>query len=273
MQLPPVCVVDRDDIIEWSNETDDLCEKGFMKHSFLWDMSALYTESLIFGNIDELKDDYINENNPRFVETEQVNLTHSMRFANNLARILDRCVYKNGIKGHDKNQLKIMYIDSKDAALDKRENQTEAELIKKYIDKAQYLNDYAILTPYTKQKAAIKKKCKLGNEKVLTIHGSQGREWDTVIISVVDNRNSHSPVPLRFTSCIKPNTGLKVINTAVSRAKSKLIIVCDYDFWKKRADKDDLLGVIVADSETVKWDGTDQNSREMNELYGTRNSG
>ena len=58
-------------------------------------------------------------------------------------------------------------------------------------------------------------------EKVFTIHGSQGREWDTVILSVVETTHSGFLTPV-------------LINTAVSRAKKCLILVCDADYWKTR---------------------------------------
>jgi hypothetical protein len=75
-----------------------------------------------------------------------------------------------------------------------------------------------------------------------------------VIISVSDNHTSNREVPLRFTSSLAPNVGLKVMNTAVSRAKERLIIFCDYEFWAARAEKGDLLGMIVADENTVVRD-------------------
>ena len=78
-----------------------------------------------------------------------------------------------------------------------------------------------------------------GKEEVLTIHGSQGREWDIVILSVVDTTNKW------FTNskCTKSN-GLKVINTAVSRAKKKLVIVCDANYWKTQQEQ--LIGKLIS---------------------------
>lgn len=272
MQLPPVCEIDRDDIISWCTEDNDYCQDGFMKYSFMWDMSALYTESYFFGTIEEATDDYLNLREPRYNETKMVSLRYSHRFANNLARILDKCVYNNNIKGDDKSSLKVMCIDSKSMSAEDRSNQAEADSIKRYIEKAKHLENYIILTPYVNQKKLIAKTCKKGSDGVLTIHGSQGREWDTVIISVTDNRHSSSKIPLRFTGSLPPNTGLKVMNTAVSRAKKKLILVCDYEFWKDLAKQGDLLGMIVADSGTTLWDENKASSREMNEKYGTMNS-
>ena len=62
--------------------------------------------------------------------------------------------------------------------------------------------------------------------KILTVHGSQGREWDTVILSVVDTNDKW------FVDSMLPKSkGLNLINTAVSRAKNQLILVCDTDYW------------------------------------------
>ena len=61
---------------------------------------------------------------------------------------------------------------------------------------------------------------------------------------MADCRLQTRSVPLRFTST-KSNEGVRVINTAVSRAKSRLVIVCDREFW---AEKDDeMIGKMVRD--------------------------
>ena len=72
----------------------------------------------------------------------------------------------------------------------------------------------------------------------MTVHSSQGREWDTVILSVVDTAKRW------FTD--SSNTaakGLTVINTAVSRAKKRLIIVCDARYWIN--EKNQLIGSLI----------------------------
>ena len=80
---------------------------------------------------------------------------------------------------------------------------------------------------------------------VHTIHNSQGMEWDYVILSVVDTTdkwftNSRSPI----------SNGKNIINTAVSRAKKFLIIVCDADYWKSQQDQ--LLGKLLNIAEELK---------------------
>lgn len=62
--------------------------------------------------------------------------------------------------------------------------------------------------------------------KILTVHSSQGKEWDTVILSVVDTHDKWF-----LDSGNQLSKGLNLINTAVSRAKKQLIIVCDKNYW------------------------------------------
>ena len=65
--------------------------------------------------------------------------------------------------------------------------------------------------------------------RIHTIHSTQGREWDTVVLSVVDGEK-----PLLMDSQNRAVHGLEVLNTAVSRAKKRLVIVCDTACWQGR---------------------------------------
>ena len=76
------------------------------------------------------------------------------------------------------------------------------------------------------------KKIGLSPETVLTVHGAQGREWDTVLFSVVDTDGKW------FTTALIPKSnGTQIINTAVSRAKKKLILVCDCEYWSRQSNE------------------------------------
>ena len=76
-------------------------------------------------------------------------------------------------------------------------------------------------------------------DNVVTVHQSQGREWDNVFLSVTDTTDKF------FTNSLSSvSDGKKVINTAVSRAKKNLIIVCDYKYWI--AQKSQLIGKLLA---------------------------
>ena len=246
-QLPPVCEIDKENIKVWYER------KGYMENSYLWDMSALYCEALLHLDFDSVAKAYFDDLPPIFTETKEIDLTISHRFGRNLGKILDTCVYKNGIQGCADNPLQLVCIDVKNNNGNKRLNLGERNAIKDFIEKSGMSSkDFVILTPYKMQRDAIKKvlPSKFENN-VMTIHSSQGREWDTVIISVCDNDTTDRDVKLRFTSSLEPYDGLNVINTAVSRAKNRLIIVCDYDFWKDRASLNDLIGVLIANEDTA----------------------
>ena len=87
----------------------------------------------------------------------------------------------------------------------------------------------------------------MDQNQIMSIHKSQGQEWDTVIISVVDHQ-SKGGYGMWFTDTTnKMSKGLKVINTAVSRAKKRLILVGHYGFWMEQDDQ--LLGMLFGTAE------------------------
>lgn len=248
MQLPPVCEIDREKIITWATGEFN----GYMKNGFMWDQSARFIESFLFDDIDNIRDQYVKDEEPSYRITALANLTKSHRFADSLAKILDKAVYKNGIRGREDTHLEVICYNVVGKNPETRMNPEEVEAVTEYIKKNKStIGEFAVITPYRDQRKEIARRNRSVEDQILTIHGSQGREWKTVIISVADNRSSQREVPLRFTSSIPPNVGLKVMNTAVSRAKERLILFCDYEFWRDRAKMGDLLGMIVADSNTV----------------------
>ena len=84
----------------------------------------------------------------------------------------------------------------------------------------------------------------IGTDNILTVHASQGREWETVILSVVDS----SDRDIFFTNS-EITQGLHTINTAISRVKKNLVIVCDTDYWKRKGSSQ-LIGAIITDPYT-----------------------
>lgn len=238
MQLPPVCEIDRELL------TEAIKDDGRLRYSFLFDMSSRYAEMFFTNDISYLASAYRDCLDPLFTDTKQEDLTYSHRFGKNLAEVLDQMVYMNGITGVADSPLSVKVIDVRYFDKADRSNPGEAIAIKKYLEGREGgILDFIILTPYSKQLFTIEKTLPLEFKgSILTIHKSQGREWDTVIISVSDNRLPVRNVPYRFTST-STLEGLQVINTAVSRAKKELIIVCDYEFW---ADKnEELIGRLV----------------------------
>ena len=141
-------------------------------------------------------------------------------------------MYGNGVTGVAPKPIDLLVINAVSSGNGDNENEAEAEAIYNYvIENNLKKKDYAILTPYKNQTYVLRNHPLRKNLKyspsILTIHASEGKEWNTVIISVVDDR----PGKL-LTSTVKKNgPGLNTINTAVSRAKRKLILVCNKGYW------------------------------------------
>ena len=256
MQLPPVCEIDSEVL---SNYCTEPIEDDYMKYGFMWDQSILNVERYLSGTIDECIAAYVGDCDPMFGVTKRCDLTESHRFSDNLAKILDKCVYMNGIKGIGEDPVKIECIDVvNDVPRDSRKNPKEVDAVADYIErKKNELDDFVILTPYSEQKVALINRLPKLKDCIMTIHSSQGREWNTVIISISDDGQvGGKDVQLRFTSSTdKLCQGLKLMNTAVSRAKKKIVLVCNYEFWKERSDKEkELLAKLVEAAEIEsKW--------------------
>ncbi len=232
MQLPPVC--------EMNDTTLKNAEEN--KEIVLWSQSAIAIETMFFDNIDTIYDAYINNLPITFNYMQKADLTKTFRFGDALSGVLDRYVYKNGFSssGDKKTQIILYHVQCnyKDSI---RNNIAEATAIANMISCNKYqIENFAILTPYKKQVSSLKKYILKPSDKqqVLTVHASQGKEWDTVILSVVDTAKKW------FTdSGNAESNGLKVINTAVSRAKKRLIIVCDANYWIN--EKEQLIGSLI----------------------------
>lgn len=241
MQLPPVSQLD-DEVLRSA-----ALRGGRLHYGFLWSLSAIYCEQLLYNGPGSLVSSFVSGADPEFCETARGDLTQSHRFGTNLARVLDRFVYRNGLSGSPEGgDLSIECLDVVCDHRDGRENLPEALAIRQFLrEESPDASEIAILTPYSVQLALLKRKVgRKYRDSVMTVHGSQGREWDTVILSVADNGIASRDVPLRFTSSQTP-IGMKVVNTAVSRAKRRLIVVCDRGFWTSR--KDELIGGILGE--------------------------
>lgn len=230
MQLPPVC------------EMDDRKIKDYYQDVFIWAQSALYAEWIFKKDEEECSQDYHKKPHYIFQKMKKVDLRHTYRFGSALANTLDKFVYNNGFVAHNENgETEIYYIHApaiypiseiKGYTGDHRENSFEVLKIMDFFDI--FSEEYVILTPYKKQVSL------LGNnlpdarreEKIMTVHRSQGREWDDVILSVVDTDEMWFVDSQR-----KKSRGINVLNTAVSRAKKRLFIVCDYNFWNMQDDQ------------------------------------
>lgn len=123
-----------------------------------------------------------------------------------------------------------------------RQNKAFAESIIQLLDKfqedksAQY--SIGVITPYKGQVALLKalkyerkypeafeKRIKIG-----TIHTFQGSECDVIIYDMVDCAKSESGKPSKIGKIYSGTEGERLLNVAISRARHKLIVVCDIDF-------------------------------------------
>ncbi|MDO5861588.1 MAG: AAA domain-containing protein [Thermoplasmata archaeon] len=238
MQLPPVEQIE-DAIVR------DAAKRGsILQDLFLWNLSALYCESLMRCGVDGLRILYLDERDPIFENTVRRDLTESRRFGTNLASILDRFVYGNGLRGDDGRCLEIDVIDVRCDEKEDRANPEEAKAVSVFLKGSGIdPSKVCVLTPYRRQLSILRSRVgRKFSDCVMTVHGSQGREWDTVVLSISDNRTAVRDVPYRFTSSSTP-IGLRLMNTALSRAQRRLVVVCDAEFWESR--EGELIGEVV----------------------------
>lgn len=226
MQLPPVCEM----------PDDELCASD--KHeAVIWAQSAIYAENVFYEDIEQMYEEYMRNIPPNFDYMQKADLNYTHRFGSGLTEVLERHVYQNHFMSAVFSETEIICVDTAgNYAAQNRENTAEVKAVKAYVDKYKP-SDYVILTPYRNQAKKLSEK--LGTN-VMTVHKSQGQEWDTVILSVTDTKNKY------FTDSLNPvSKGLQLLNTAVSRAKNTLVIVCDAQYWKNLEGQliKDLIGI------------------------------
>ena len=232
MQLPPVCEMP-DSKIELP-ESSDVC---------LWAQSALYAEDAFSQHPEQIVQTYIQHWPARFDQMIRLDLTHTYRFGEELASVLAQFVYPRDFHGDSQHSTDIyfLYAPKVKQTGKKRTSQTECAAIAAYVC-THPEEQIGIITPYKNQREAIRKALPSmagREENILTVHGSQGREWDTVLLSVVDTQDKWFTDSNRLES-----NGKKLINTAVSRAKRKLILVCDAAYWEKQSSQ--LIGHLLS---------------------------
>lgn len=189
----------------------------------LWNLSALFLEAFF-----EFGEGVFERRQLQLKYTKTTSLKQTYRYGDNLAQILDRFIYKNGLKGVE-NKSELYFVDCSvfDGEGLRGEihlghtNPKEVQAIKTLISSID--GEYAIITPFVKQRQLLIHNG-MSYEKVFTIHGSQGQEFDCVIFS---------PVALHYHLTDSNNPlALQALNVAISRVKKRLIIVCDVLFWK-----------------------------------------
>jgi len=228
LQLPPVCEM---------NDMDMQDEK--QRDVFVWSKSAIHLSRLFDQNKQTAYDAYINNEETLNGKMTRVDLRNTHRFGKNLAAVLNDYVYKNGFGSNSvRGETEIYFVQVETPVPQPRglnnrptrESEAEAFAIKQFIETIG-LGEYAILTPYINQVKLLGKLMPRDrNEgRILTVHGSQGKEWENILLSVVDTDKKW------FTdSRYAKSRGLYLLNTAVSRAKKRLILFGNYHYWKKQ---------------------------------------
>ena len=217
-QLPPVCEMNRIPV-----ECAPVC---------LWALPVAYYSELVFGDFPSLYHNcYGQSAEPTFENVSYGALNVSYRFGPTLAKILGKFIYTDKFTGISDAPFEIQIVNAPYMqGPDKNSNQSEADAIHAYL-REHPIKDLAILTPYKNQVKLLRRVLpKEYKDNILTVHRSQGCEWETVILSVTD---AHRPY---FTDS-KLSIGKSVLNTAISRTKRQLIVVCDTASWITRRDQ------------------------------------
>ena len=218
------------------NQLQPVCEMNTIHPNnapvCLWALSAAYLSEFLQYPLDDLYlNCYCRSEAPSFSLLDHFTLNTSYRFGDKLASILARHIYGNDFHGVSSAPFEIVVIDAPHAVGPiKNSSLSEANAIRNYIQE-NLLGTFAILAPYRGQCTYLRKI--LGwsyKENILTVHRSQGREWDTVILSIVDG---HSP----YFANSHLQIGKCLLNTAISRAKQRLVIVCDTMIWEQMSNQ------------------------------------
>jgi hypothetical protein len=236
-QLPPVIEMDERELADENEVCFPFLHSSLHLESYFKESSATLLSNLKL-NIP-----------PSFTILKKSDLIETHRFGENLASILNQYVYRNGFKSTgtmDLLNIEIVHAP-KELGEKRRENPSEAKAISKYVDTNKDI-DYCILSPYNDQVTLIGKHLPVARQeqKIMTVHKSQGREWDKVIISISDTENMY------FTdSTNRKSNAINLLNTAVSRAKKTLVIVCDVNYWNKQQNQL-ITGIIQASNNSIK---------------------
>jgi hypothetical protein len=223
-QLPPVCEVNPPQL-----------QTQALQPCLLWARSAPFAELALINRNDPARLLYHLGGHPQRPPPFQIivkrTLTVSYRFGPNLAQLLGELVYDaDGIHLTAANQngdLQIQVVHAPRSETDNWTSEAQAQAVLAQVRVRH--GEYAALAPYTNQVRRIREI--VGphlSDRVMTVNAAQGQEWDTVIFCATDcGRN-----PFLTDSTIPQ--GNATLNTAISRAKSCLILVLDCNFWHQR---------------------------------------
>lgn len=228
-QLPPVCEM-----------ADTSFKETSQQPVFLWAQSAIYLESAVLRPFRALYAQYAGGVSPDFQDLQCFTLSVTYRFGPALARVLADFIYTADFRSAAKEETSIRYISA--PAFPNGAPRTSASECAVITTLAERLTedhtDFAILTPYKNQISMISRQPAriFPKERIMTVHASQGREFHTVLLSVVDTTKKYfvdSNIPV----------GRAVLNTAISRTKSELVLVLDAGYWTTQ--KNQLIGRLL----------------------------
>lgn len=215
MQLPPVCEMSQGE--------------GFLPNgpdvAYLWSRSAVYFDAIAARTPSDL---VFPGPAPSFSSMQLFTLTATYRFGVELSTVLTKFVYPFSLSSMA-SSVSLFYVacrhsidDSSTVSISER-NACVALL--NFLIAHQL--DCAALTPYRKQLATIAASAPeaAAQERVLTVHASQGREWDIVLLSVVDGKR-------KFFMNSSIDVGRHVLNTAISRTRRAIVLLLDPCYWK-----------------------------------------
>ena len=206
-QLTPIC------------EMEERRMHGEFEKMKLWNFSALFLEDFFFDKNLLQKSTTAT---PSFSQTQVFKLNQTYRYGSNLAQILNQSIYHmpEGLQGAGE-PTQIYFIDAPRIPTD-GDMTSEQEAREIYRLTRELREGYAIITPFKKQREMIMRQG-IAPYLVMTIHASQGQEFDTIIFS---------PVKLHYhLTDSNKNEALYALNVAISRLKKTLILVCDYRYW------------------------------------------
>jgi superfamily I DNA and/or RNA helicase len=106
-------------------------------------------------------------------------------------------------------------------------------------------SDVAIITPYAEQAQRVRRR--LGNASFIhcsTVHRFQGHERDVVIFDAVDATPLEPGVLTSSSSAFSNAPNL--LNVSISRARGKLILIADVDYFERRAPQGPLSQLLRA---------------------------
>ncbi len=225
LQLPPICEMSRID-----EENSEVA---------LFTLPCAYLSELLSLSMSDVYQLYFDRTlrkpaqdiPPSLSRLSMYPLSHSYRFHDSLADILSEHVYPFRFYGEASADFEIIVVDAPNPFRKAQNNQSqsEAHAVSEYLISNDYslTDDFIILAPYRNQVKLLKETIPLCEDQIFTVHRSQGMEFDTVIFSAVDKTEA-------FYSNSRKPFGRSVLNTAISRAKKRLVLVCDVSFWSEQ---------------------------------------